>query len=501
MSVEKKLFSNTFYIFLDIFFINLFSLLYTLIIWKMLPPQDYGVIMSATNLSLLLSSFCSIGFTSANSKLISEYSQKKQFKKIGALLKFSFSVSLILSAIFSLVIISLYFYFPNLFNLPNNAIFISCISISLLVASGLFASLLHGLQNMRKYFLSDAIGYGVKVALTFLLLLFGFGYFGALISFALCYLLIFLARFERKWFTLRGEINKKFVFYEYALPALFLIIFSLFINNSQYVILNFFEGPKATGIFGTALTISFVVTLIPNILSASLFPIVSQLSVNKKGKPKQSYLTSIVTRYILLFSLPFLLFLSIFSKTIVLFFSGKEYLPSTSFLPILCLASFFFGFGNFFLSSIYAIKKPKISRNISVAFTLIFLLLALLLTHYFSSWGLALAYLLTTFTYFLTTFKFLRKFLSIRNLVKPLIKILLSSSIFAIFLILIENFIFNFYFKLILLVISCLAYLVILVPLRFYEQEEVRILNYLGRKVKIFSKIFFKIAEFLSNYT
>ncbi|MEM5855702.1 MAG: oligosaccharide flippase family protein, partial [Candidatus Aenigmatarchaeota archaeon] len=96
MKEEKKLFSNAFYLFLDLFSINLFSLFYVLTMWKFLPPEDYGIVATATNFSLLVSNICFLGFGTANAKLISEYHQKKQFDKISALLKFSLIVSSIL---------------------------------------------------------------------------------------------------------------------------------------------------------------------------------------------------------------------------------------------------------------------------------------------------------------------------------------------------------------------------------------------------------------------
>jgi O-antigen/teichoic acid export membrane protein len=500
MKEEKKLFSNTFYIFLDYFFISLFSFLYILTLWKFLPPQDFGIIATVTNLSLLVSNICFLGLNAANSKLISEYAQRKQFKKIGSLLRFSLSVSLILSFIFSLLIYLSYLIFPTTFKLPFDSLLIGCVSIFLIITYGIFGSVVYGLQNMKKFFFSDLVGYFFRFSLALLFLFLGFGYLGALIPFALSYLFSSLIRFEGKWFSFSDKIDKKFVIKNYAIPAFFMAIFSLFINNSQYVILTFIQNPEVTGIFGTALTISFVITLIPNILSASFFPIISQLSVTKKKQSKQSYLTSLVTRYILLFSLPSILFFSIFSKELVLFFSGQEYFQSTQFLPLLTLASFFFGFGNFFLNCLYGIRKTTLTRNISLFFTFIFLISALPLTYFLSSWGLSTAYFLAMIFYFSTNFILVKKFLKLKSLAKPLIKILFASFVFGLLLFSSEIFGFRLYSKILVLLVAGLFYFLLLIPLRFYQKEEVRILNYFGRKAPFFKNFFFKLANFLSKY-
>ncbi|MCS7106031.1 MAG: oligosaccharide flippase family protein [Candidatus Aenigmarchaeota archaeon] len=501
MKEEKKLFSNAFYLFLDLFFINLFSLFYVLTIWKFLPPEDYGVIATTTNFSLLFSNICFLGFGTANPKLISEYYQKKQVEKIGALLRFSFLVSSTFFLIFSAITTFLYLNFIASFKLPLDSFLLALISIFFIIAYGISGSVLYGLQNMKKYFISEFVSYFVKFILAFLLLFLGFGYLGALISFTLSYLIGFLARLEKKWFSISNNLNKKFILSNYALPAFFMSIFSLFINNSQYVILTFIQNPEVTGIFGTALTASFVITLIPNILSASLFPIISQLSVVKGKEQKQSYLASIVTRYILLFSFPSILFFSIFSGELIMFFAGESYLPSSQFLPVLTLASFFFGLGNYFLSCLYGIRRTTLTRNISLSFTFLFLLLALPLTYFFSSFGLSLAYFVSMLLYFFTGLIFMKKYLQLKALAKPLAKILLVSAIFGLLLLTSEIFAFRFYFKILVLFLAGLIYFVLLIPLNFYQQEEIRILNYLGRRLPLFKSLFFKLANFLSKYT
>ncbi|MEM7825890.1 MAG: hypothetical protein QW412_03470, partial [Candidatus Aenigmatarchaeota archaeon] len=59
---------------------------------------------------------------------------------------------------------------------------------------------------------------------------------------------------------------------------------------------------------------------------------------------------------------------------------------------------------------------------------------------------------------------------------------------------------FRFYFKILVLFIAGLIYFVLLIPLKFYQKEEVRILNYLGRKSPFFKKLFFTLASFLSKW-
>jgi hypothetical protein len=93
-----------------------------------------------------------------------------------------------------------------------------------------------------------------------------------------------------------------------------------------------------------------------------------------------------------------------------------------------------------------------------------------------------------------------KKFLKLKSLAKPLIKILFASLVFGLLLFSSEIFGLRFYFKILVLLIAGLFYFLLLIPLRFYQKEEVRILNYFGRKAPFFKNFFFKLANFLSKY-
>jgi O-antigen/teichoic acid export membrane protein len=167
---------------------------------------------------------------------------------------------------------------------------------------------------------------------------------------------------------------------------------------------------------------------------------------------------------------------------------------------LLTSASFLFGFGNFLLTCLYGIRKTTLTRNISLFFTFIFLILALPLTYFLSSWGLSIVYFVTMLFYSSTNFMFMKRFLKLKSLTKPLIKILFVSSVFSLLLFSSQIFGFRFYFKILVLLIAGLFYFILLIPLKFYQKEEVRILNYLGRKIPFFKNFFFKLADFLSKH-
>ena len=500
MDLTKKLFSNTFYIFLDWFFISLFGFFYWLIIGKTLPPEQYGIIITSINISNLFTGLSMMGFYFANTKLISEYLEKRNYKKIKGLIRFSFFFSFILSTFFITFLILLSFFSPSLLKIPQDAIVLSSTSIFLIVLYNLLGSIIFGYQKMRKYFLSDALGYLAKVVLLIFLIYSGFHYVGAIIAFLFSFFIAALIRFEKKFFSFSGSVDKKFVFFEYAFPAFLASLFSLIISNSQYIILTLLKNPEITGLFGVAMTISSIVPIIPNTLNLGLFPITSQLSAHKGKKRQQAYLITLVLRYSLFFGIPFTIFLICFSKPIILIFSSSKYLQASQILPIVATAAFVCGVGNIFLTSLYAAKKPKINRNISLLISGIFLLLAIILTYYYSAIGLSISYLISVSIGLILGYVYLKKFIGVKFPKEDFLKVLGGSFVFFILLLFVDLIPINLFFKTILVFFDCFVYLILLMFLKFYKEEDIRILRYVGRRMPFLQKLTSKIIGFLVKY-
>jgi len=244
------------------------------------------------------------------------------------------------------------------------------------------------------------------------------------------------------------------------------------------------------------------IMLIPNILNQAIFPIMSQLSAVKGSKKKQAHLINIVLRYMLLFSLPFAILLLIFFEPAILFFKIKlEYLSAMEYLPILSLASIIFGCGNIYLSSLYAIGRPKINRNITVLTAIVFLVTSIILTYFFSAYGLSCSYLFSVSVLFILSFLFAKKYLSIQFQWSEIGKIIFSSLI-LLFLVYSFNLLFpRFVIQGILALFSILAYFLIFIPLKFYNNEDLQILQFFAqRSPKKLRNIITKISDFLSRF-
>jgi len=494
----EKLISNTVYLFLDWLVLAFFSFIFWMILGKTLSPSDVGIVATSINLIIFVSAFSSLGITYALKKLIPEVKERKGLKGVFPLVKLSFKPLLISLASTFLVLLLFSNQFSSFVKIPYYAFLICIFSIIIISAYNVLGSVLYGLQDMRRFFITDFIQVVLKVLFTCLLIFLGFSFFGPLIGFLFAYFFVVFLRFSPHYLTNGKSLSYKKLFF-YTSPALISSIASALMMRGEYIILTVLKTTEITGIFAIAFTISSLIGVLMLMPSSGLFPIISALSVDKKTKKKQGYLIGLVLRYSLFLIIPLSLLLMVFSKHAVLLFSTEEFLASTQYFPILIPGAILYGIGAIFSSNLYAIGKPKMRRNIIVFSSLLFLILSLILTNYFSALGLSFSYFITMLFQFLVSFIYIKKFVKLNLFIKDLSKIFLSSLAILLILFVIKPFIHDIFVLTVILFPISLTYLGILLLTNFYRIEDIRILRYFGEKVPILGKYILTIANFVES--
>lgn len=501
MSVKDKLISNAIYLFLDWFVLAIIGFFYWLIAGKMLLPQEYGIVSTSINFALILSGISILGIHSVLWKLIPEYLVKKQNNKITSLTKFSLKVVVFSNFIILLMLFLLSPLILPMLKIPFNVFLITGIILFSYSIVTHFRYVIYGFQNMKKIAITDIIGEITKIIVSLCLIFLGFRYFGLLMGFLFGNIVVILLRIS--YIPLKGKtekLDKKTIMFNYALPAFIGMLLSLVLVNGQYVILTALKNTEATGLYAVAMIMSSILTVIPSTLNSALLPISSQLSVKKNGKNEQNYFIGIILRYSLFITFPIGMLLAFFSKAAILIFSRAEYLPASQFFPILIFGSLIYGIGTIFLDNIYAIGKTKVSRNIIIFITLLFLMLTFPLIYLFSAFGAALAYSISTTILSLVSFLSLKKLLKLElqwsDIGRLLFSIFISFGILYVMMLFTQN-------LLIKIVFGCLAlllYLAILLPLKFYKKEDLKILDFIIQKTPILNKQIIKLRNFLSKF-
>ena len=496
---DKKLVNNAIFLFLDWLFVTLLNFVFWSVASKTLVKEQYGIISTSINLATLLSGIGLLGFNTTISKLLPEYLEKRQENKAKKIVSFSLESVLLSNIALMAAMLLASSTIASILKIPNSVVFITVINTFLVSLWMFFAAILSGIQNMKKITVTNLIGHIVKICVSIALIFLGFSYFGPLLGFMVGILVIVLLRIPFKFLTnVKKEVlDKKQIFFGFALPAFVSSLAWLVFTNGQHVLLTAIKNPSVTGVFTVAFLLTNPIVSIPNILAMSLFPIISQLSTNHNSKNSQKHLLNMVLRYALLFSVPAALFLILFSQHVILLFANPEYLSATSLFPLLAVSSIIYGIGVIFNQTVYSLGKPKVQRNIVLETVLVFFILAVPLTVFFSALGMCVAYLLSVSFLNFLSYKHIKKTLN-TQLPWGSIKVILASGLLSfLFLYVFFHTAPNVIFAIISCILAGLVYFELLFLFKFFTKDDVLVLKLIIEKFPVFREQLMKLVNFL----
>jgi len=498
MKLRERLISNATYLVLDWVLAAFLAYIFWSLLGKTITKEQLGIVSTSINFIILVSWLAGIGISTALTKIVPEIVKKKGVKSLSPIVRLSIKpLAISLVSILSIIIFTSS-YISNFLNLPLNVIFVCTPSILCISLFSFFGSILYGLQKMKKYFLTNFFQILIRVLLVVPLIFVGLSYFGPLIAFCIGYLTLTFFRIDFNYFK---SSNKFFTYkklFSYAFPALITSLATSLISNSPYIILNSIKNAAITGIFTIAFVISSPIAVLINVLTSALFPTISELSADHTTKHRQSYLIGLLVRYSMLIVIPLSILLIVFSKHVVLIFSSVEYLESALYFPILIPAAILFGIGGIFNSNLYAIGKPKLQRNITIITALFFLLTSIFLTSFFpKAGGMAFAYLATMFLFFTLNLWYIRKFLKINFFTNDIFKIFFSNFLITLVLLFVCNLASSILMVALVSIVYSIAYLLILWLFKFYRMEDIKVIEFFGKRFPLIGKYFFILTNFL----
>ncbi len=499
MGLGRKLASNSFYLLVDLMIANSLGLAFWFIVGRMLSPANVGITSTAINLALMLSSVSLLGFQSALPKLIPEYLSMRKSGQVVGLIRFAAKTILPLNIAIILALALASPALSNVIKLPADALAVSVLIMLFVSASGLFGSVMYGYQDMKRFLQTDMLGVIAKATSAAAMLFIGFNYLGPLFGVLAGFVLIGAMRFRREWFFSKAKaIDGRKILSEYSLPSFVTTLTAIASSNLQIMILAAMTTQSITGVYSLVFLITSFIAFVPNILSQALFPIISALSA-RYNAAKQSYMISAVFRYTIFLVLPAAVFFAMFARPIM-FLIRPEYLVGASFFPILTAASVLFGLGNMFLSNLYAIGKCKLQRNIWVFISVAFLIMAAALTAYYSALGMSLAYLSFAILSLLSGYYFLNRNLPFKINWGGIAKCAVASAVFAAALIAVDIVPYSLPVKIALSAASFAVYLSLLVPMKFYNMEDIRVLEILAQKLPATKSHMQRIIGLISGF-
>ncbi len=210
---------------------------------------------------------------------------------------------------------------------------------------------------------------------------------------------------QKKYYTYFFSVKYAKKIIVFSFPLIFSSISVYFSLYMDRIIINKFLGLEELAVFGVGYRFATIVGLISIGFSSSIAPLIynSPYALSTKSSVSKLFL------YYLLFSSLLVLFLSIFSKEIILIFATKEYLIASTILPLIT-SSVVFSSLYLFFPGLSVENKTRNLAVINFLSAILNLVLCLILVDNFGVVGIAVSTLLTSIFSFAVNYYYSQKY-------------------------------------------------------------------------------------------
>lgn len=484
-------------IFLGMIFSKIFGYIYRLIVAR-IGVEQYGSLSLGIIIIGIVIMVSTLGLNLGVLRYVSFFIGKKDDQKIKGIINSALKITIPISIIFGLLLFIFsdkisYLIFKN-FEL-SIILKILSISVPFYATARIFLSTMFAFKKVKYVIYAQNITENLlKVLITALLVILGYGVIGATIAYVLAIIGVFILSFyflQKKIFpfldgNIKGFFSSK-VLLLFSLPLLFSNLIELIIEWADNIIIGIFKGSYFVGIYNSAFPTSMILVMIPVALSALFIPILTDLYA-KDYKDKMKDIYKLTTRWIVILNLPLFLLMIFFSKQILSVLFGNEYSIGSSSLIILCLGYFIYSIFIINQQVLLVIKKTNlilINTLIAAVFNII---LNLILIPRYGIVGGAIAtttsLIIISILCLIESNIFMRLKLDLINYFKYIFAG--GISIILIFILNKQINIPNYILKLIILsLIFALCYLGFIILVKGLNKEDLEILSLIRKKIKI----------------
>ncbi len=349
--------------------------------------------------------FLELGFGKATIKFISAYYAKKDYEMIEQTISSGILVYLTMG-IFGFILIALLtdILVTHIFNISEDLIptakfvfYVSAVSFMVNMLCSFFSSIPRALQRFditnKVGIIVGTIQTGVSVLILYLgfylkeLMLFNLG---VSVLTLIIYLIIskkLLPRIKFKIAFYRSVFKEIFKFSGFVALDKVLVVLSVRINS---FIIGIFQPISAVTYYVIPETISSKISFIPNSISQTSFPSFSELNTVSKDLTRELFLRS--TKYIVILTIPFLIFFMGFSEKFLFYWIGEDIsLKSTLIMQILGAAYILSFWAYTSIDGARGLHRPDIPAKIQGILGFTNIVLSIILIPFFGIFGAALA--------------------------------------------------------------------------------------------------------------
>lgn len=452
-----------------------------------LSVGEFGLFYAVFAFLGLLGLFKTFGFDKALIKFIPEFKIKKKNNQIKSSILFVVFTQLITNTI----IIILVYLFANylsmhFFHNTQASIVLKLMAIAFFIDSfvGVLKFTFQGFQKMALFAGIDLI----RMILLLIIIFIGIKLNYQLLSPIIAYIIvpIFLMfifipvllknifpKFTKSKFILDTKTFKTLS--KYGILVMSATVGTFILGYTDMVVLTYFSGVAAVGLYSIALPTARILTYIPRSIAGILLPLSSELWVKKKKILLREGMESLY-KYIIIIIIPLAFIMFSFTDLIINIFFGKNYLLASNAMKILVIGMIIaplYGINSNFFSGI---GKPQINSRIVYSGAVFNLVSNLILI---PLWGVIGAAITTTLSYIimvLMSLKNIKKLVKLTLPIKIWMKTLFVGVIFASMIWFLKKVIFlNVWLETaIVLAISGLIYTALLFLLKIINIDELK---------------------------
>lgn len=421
-SFKEKFVVDSGYIFTSTLLVNLVIAINSIIVARLLGPENLGILSILKYIGGMGIMFVSFNLPTAVTKFIAEYRVIDK-NTIGKILGIVF-LFLLMSSIFSMLIIFIFSDFiADFYNQPTISFLIKIyvFVIFFSVFSNLGISAIAGFQIMKFISILRIIFGFVSIFTTFLLVSY-FSILGAIFALIINAIIFTLVSFIFIQYLLKKEeIKIDFSVDKELTKKLFRYTYPIFISGLGYAIFLWF-GPTLlsqygnftdVGLYKVAITLHGFILFVPNAINYNLIPSVSNLSASKP-----EYLSAFISKVlktVMLITLPLVLCVGLFSKQLILILFGDAYVGAVSASYILIISVFFISLNATMGAVFTGIGKTKTVMYINISAYFSFIVFSYYLISGYGLMGLAFTYLSVYSLFTFICFFYLSRYIKLQN--------------------------------------------------------------------------------------
>lgn len=195
---------------------------------------------------------------------------------------------------------------------------------------------------------------------------------------------------------------------KFGFPLIWANFFFYISNYIDRYLIGFFHSAKEVGIYSLAYTIGYVVVLMSAPWDRVLTPTITTYW-NKGDMAQTTNYFEHTLRYVLIFAIPAIVFLSAIGKTIIRVLSTPEFFSATYIIPIMLMTFLIFEVGVFYQRIVILSHGSNIVMKIFAIAAVISIVLNIALIPRFSIIGAAISLLVTYSVLFAIFYKLAKK--------------------------------------------------------------------------------------------